>query len=442
MENNHKSSKDVVVEEELSLAEIYFSILQFGFSGYLESAPKVVREMFSASRWWQKWVNIIGRFIALPFKAMYYPFKFRHHRKYHQLNNKPWLLITSKNNRDVLGILKKRIPESVYLTYEAAVSQPEDIVPLMHTRIWLHSFRFPLIFRHFYKKYGQKAWWHIDYIFKSMGQYEACRHFIRKHRPAYIVFANDHSVFPRALLFAAKSLRVPTIYIQHASVTPYFPSLAFDLSLLEGQATLDQYRQNGPVNGETRLIGMPKFDAYASRRNTSEHVTHIGICCNKMDEAADVTKLIIYLKKRFPKITFTFRPHPADTRSFELPEGVLSSTKAEKIFDFLQQQDLIIAGNTSTHLEAVLLNVVSIYYEFTPYPPDVSDMYGYCKNNLAEKADSLQKLSTIIEGQIQQKNQNVYKKAQYYNSIAVTENEGKSGELAVRWMEDFLNLRK
>jgi len=439
MKSKRKSSKNTFNNEKLPLSEVYFSILQFGFSGYLETAPQTIRELFSAVSGSRRIFNIIGRFVALLVKAIYYPFKYRQHLNYKKLTNKPWLLITSKNNRDVLSILKKRLPESVYLTYEAATSEPEDIVPLMHARIWLCLYRFPFIFKNFYKKYGQKAWWHIDYIFKSVGQYEACCHFIRKHQPAYIVFANDHSIFPRALLLAARSLNVPTIYIQHASVTPYFPPLAFDLSLLEGQATLDRYRQNGPVYGETRLIGMPKFDAFSSLRNTSECVTRVGICCNKMDVAEDVTALMVYLKERLPQITFTFRPHPADTRSFDLPEGVFRSTKEEKIFDFLQRQDLIIAGNTSTHLEAILLNVESIYYEFSPYPPDVSDMYGYHKNQLVEKGNNMQHLTELIENQTQRKDKEVFKKAQYHNSTVGTEYEGKSGELAVGYIKTFIN---
>ena len=421
------------------LSEVYFSILQFGFSGYLEMASKGVRNQFSASSVWRRLVNIVGRLVALPFRAVYYPFKFRKYLNYNKLENVPWLLITSSNNRAALKILKERLPESVYLTYEAAVSQSDDIVPLLHGRILYRLYRFPFIYYQFKKKYGKKAWWYADYVFKAVGQYEACRHFIRKHRPAYIVFANDHTIFPRAMLLAAKSLGVPTIYVQHASVTPYFPPLDFDLNLLEGQATLDRYAQNGAVNGEVRFIGMPKFDPYASLRNTQVRVQRVGICCNKLDGVADVEALVAYLVAQLPQLIFTFRPHPADERTFSMPEGVLDSTKAENVFDFLQKQDLIIAGNTSTHLEAVLLNVVSVYYEFGVYDSGISDMYGYCKNGLAVRANTREKLLEIIENQSNKKDEEVYKKATYYNHTAGTEQEGQSGELAIQYIKEFVN---
>ncbi len=434
-----KKTKNIGDINYEDLSEVYFSILQFGFSGYVEMASEGVRNQFSASRWWRRLVNIVGRLVALPFRAIYYPFKFRKYLNYNKLKNAPWLLITSSNNRAALKILKERLPESVYLTYEAAVADSEDIVPLLHGRILYRLYRFPFIYYQFKKKYGKQAWWYADYVFKAVGQYEACRYFIQKHEPAYIVFANDHTIFPRAMLLAAKSLGVPTIYVQHASVTPYFPPLDFDLSLLEGQATLDRYAQNGRVGGEVRFIGMPKFDPYVSLRNTQTQVQRVGICCNKLDETADVETLVDYLVAQLPQLRFTFRPHPADERNFSMPEGVLYSTKAENVFDFLQKQDLIIAGNTSTHLEAVLLNVVSVYYEFGAYDTNISDMYGYCKNGLVERADTREKLLEIIKNQSNKKDEEVFRKATYYNHTAGTAEEGRSGELAVQYLKEFVN---
>ncbi len=422
----------------LSRFNIYQSILHLGFSGYPEIAPVAVREMFSARKGWRRLLNIFGRLISLPIKAITYPFKYRQHRNYAALKNKPWLFVISKNNRDVLKMLKKRLPESVYLTYEPAITDKIDIAPLLYFRTWLNLYRFPLLWWQFYKTYGKKAWSHIDYLFKAVGQYEACRHFIKKHQPQYIVFANDHSPLPRAMLMAAKSLQVPTVYVQHASVTPFFPPLSYDLNLLEGQDTLDKYRQNGEITGEVRLIGMPKFDQYTNCRNTEKQVKRVGICCNKMDKVSDLDNLLNYLSKQLLDLQLTFRPHPADNREFHLPKDVsFSNGKKESVFDFLQQQDLIIAGNTSTHLEATLLNVVSLYYEFSDYGTEVSDMYGYHKNDLVAKADTQKELVQLILKYAENKPE-VYRKAKYYNALVGTENEGKSGDLAAQHIANLV----
>ncbi len=418
--------------------DIYFSILQFGFGGLLEVAPKAVRNILSADRTSQRIINIVGRLLTLPFKGLYYRNKYAKQIDYQKLEGVPWLLVTSKNNKDVLRLLKKQLPEAVYLTYEAAVTETEEIVPLLHFHIWLRCYKAPYIFWHFFKKYGRKTWEYMDYVFKGVGQYEASLYFLKKHRPSYIIFSNDHSIFPRALLLAAKALKIPTIYIQHASITPYFPPLDFDLNLLEGQATLDRYALNGRVIGQTKLVGMPKFDAYIPYRNTSTKVSRVGVCCNKMDEATDVEKLLIYLQKQLPNITLTFRPHPADTRVFQLPEGVLHSTSEEPVFEFLQKQDLIMAGNTSIHLEAVLLNVEAVYYEYAPYDKDLSDMYLYHQNELVERANTKEELVSLIKEKANQKELDIYKRAIYYNALVGKKEEGNSAALAVRYIHEFI----
>jgi hypothetical protein len=419
--------------------DLYFSILQFGFSGLLEVTSPAVRALFTAKKTWKKLINIIGRFFLLPIKGIYYRFKYSDQVDYKKIIGKPCLLITSKNNKDVLSLIKQKNKEAVYLTYEAYVTDKEELVPLLHLSIWLRTYLYPWILWSFYKRYGSKAFTYMDYLFKGVGQYEASVQFLKKYRPQYIVFANDHTVFPRAFLMAAKTLNIPTIYIQHASVTPYFPPLDFDLNLLEGQATLDQYASNGPVSGESKFVGMPKFDPYTNCRNTSGKVKNIGVCSNMMDETKVVEAFLSFLSQALPEVTLTFRPHPADPTNFKIPKDIKRSTKEEPVFDFLQNQDLIIAGNTSIHLEAVLLNVVSIYYEYTPFKADIRDMYRYCKNELAYHALDFEQLLEVIKKEQTQKNTAIYKKAEYYNSVVGTEHEGKSGALAVQYINEFMN---
>ncbi|WMX16022.1 hypothetical protein [Aureispira sp. CCB-E] len=438
MNNRKKSISKIKISPKI---EVYISILKFGFSGLLEATTPNVRAIFTAKTIWKKWINIIGRFFLLPIKEIYYRFKYSKQISYTKIIGKPCLLITSENNRNTLNFIKQQEKEAVYLASEGYVSSKDDIVVLLHRVIWFRIYLYPWMLWHFYKYYGKQALSYMDYVFKGVGQYEACLQFLEKYKPRYIVWANDHSIFPRALLMAAKTLEIPTIYIQHASVTPYFPPLDFDLSLLEGQATLDQYQSNGRVNGLVKFVGMPKFDSYINCRNTKIRVQNIGVCSNKMDEQVVVETFLRELSNTFPTITITFRPHPADDTSFNIPNKVLRSTKEENAFDFLKKQDLIIAGNTSIHLEAVLLNVVSIYYEFIPFEEDIRDMYRYCKNGLASHALDYEHLLELIKKEIEAKDTEVYKKAAYYNAVLGTENEGKSGALAIQYINEFMQGR-
>jgi hypothetical protein len=422
----------------VDIVAIYLSILHLGFSGVIKKLP-AVRSTFSAPQRWKRLLNIIGRFFILIVRDPFLKKKFSKNRNYETLRGKPWLFIISENNRNTLSSLKEKIKGAVYVTDVSECKKKDDIVLLLDLRIWLYLYKFPYILWHCYKVYNKEALSYIDYVFKAVGHYEACLWFLKKYRPAYIVFSNDHVILPKALLLAAKSLKIPTVYIQHASVSSYFPPLDFDLNLLEGQATVDIYKAIGPIKGKTHLIGMPKFDSYINCRNQAEKVTRMGVCYGLLDEQGDIERLLFYLKEELPEITFSFRPHPIDNRDFILPEGVCLSTKEETIFEFLQKQDLIIAGNTSTHLEAVLLNVTSIYYAYSAIQNLMDDYYGYYKNNLVKKANSKEELVALIQEQAQKKDKDIYQKAVYYNALVGTENEGKSSALAIQYIDELIS---
>src|SRR5690606_29498036 len=139
---------------------------------------------------------------------------------------------------------------------------------------------------------------------------------LKKYRPQAIVFANDHNADARAMLLAAKQLGIPTVYVQHSSVSHLFPPLAFDLSLLEGQDSLDKYRLCGPVQGRVEFIGMPKADKFVQHRNRNQQVQTLGIACNLMDLTDEVQQLVRNISLDFPELRIQLRPHPRDKRSY------------------------------------------------------------------------------------------------------------------------------
>jgi len=149
--------------------------------------------------------------------------------------------------------------------------------------------------------------------------------------------------------------------------------------------------------------------------------------------------LIQALQQYFPTLKLSFRPHPRETRIFDPPaEMLISDSKTEGIFEFLQQQDLIIAGDTSTHLEAVLLNIVSVYF---PLNDKLSDYYGYKKNGMIPSFKTTEALVEYLQKIVPQK-PDVYTRAQYYNATVGAPDEGASGALAVKAILSLLRQIK
>jgi hypothetical protein len=230
--------------------------------------------------------------------------------------------------------------------------------------------------------------------------------------------------------------------VQHASISTNFPPLGFDLNLLEGQDALDKYRQCGPVAGRVELVGMPKADAFLSQRNTNPRVQRVAVACNIHDPLPAITDVLQFLTEQFPSLSFTLRPHPSDTRDFSglrqlLPGLQWSDARQQQVFDFLLAHDALIAADTSTHLEATLLNVASIYYRFGANQL-LDDYYGYVQHGLVPRAHNLPELGKLLAQYAASKPADLYQRAAYYNATLGTELEGHSQQFSLAVLASML----
>ena len=362
------------------------------------------------------------------------------------LHGAVWLYVVSANNYDALRFIAQARPDAVLVAgqgknigrYGAAVNR------LSLRRKLLYYWQYPLALTGLSRAVGPAAGRFFDLIFYAIGYYEVYRRALRHYRPRAVVFANDHNDDTRALLLACRAEGIPTAYVQHASVSANFPPLGFDLSLLEGQDALDKYRRCGPVAGRVALVGMPKADAYLTRRNTAPAVRRLGLACNIHDPLPALADTLAYLGQEFPALVLTLRPHPSDGRDYaplrrQLPAVQWSDARQQNVFDFLLTQDALIAADTSTHLEAVLLNVASLYFRFGPNALS-DDYYGYAAQGLVPRADTLPALAALLRPLCQHKPADLYRRAAYYNATLGTPDEGHSQKLALRvlgeWLED------
>jgi len=355
-----------------------------------------------------------------------------------------WLYVVSANNYEALQFIREARADAVLVAgqgknigrYGRAVNR------LSLRRKILYYGQYPAALLGLRRRLGSRATRFFDLIFYAIGYYEVYRRALRHYRPQAVVFANDHNDDARALLLACRAEGVPTAYVQHASVSTNFPPLGFDLSLLEGQDALDKYRQCGPVRGQVALVGMPKADAFLAQRNTAPRVRRVAVACNLLDELPAVADTLAYLLRELPALTFTLRPHPGDRRDFTalrqaLPTLQWSNPQQENVFQFLQAHDALVAADTSTHLEATLLNVASVYYRFSP-TPTLADYYGYAAHGLSEWAPTHAELAAALGRLAQHKPLDLYRRAAYYNASLGTPNEGHSRALALRRLAEWL----
>ena len=411
----------------LPLTERLRDILQLRFTAIFAALPAAALADISPANPLKRLARVLGYAGLRLVGNIFQPIK-----NQDDLNGKVWLYVVSANNYDALEFIQKARPDAVLVAgqaknigrYNAAVNR------LSLRRKLLYYWQFPVAFFGLVKTDNGRAWRFFDFIFYAIGYYEVYRRALRSYRPRAVVFSNDHNDDTRSLLLACQAEGVPTAYVQHASVSANFPPLGFDLSLLEGQDALDKYRQCGPVHGRVELVGMPKADAYLSQKNTAPAVRRVGVACNIHDPLPAIIATLAYMVKAMPDLTFTLRPHPSDGRDFEplrklLPALQWSSARQENVFDFLLRQDALIAADTSTHLEATLLNVASIYYRFGTNPL-TNDYYGYAARGLIERADTPEALAATLHRYALRKPADLYRRAAYYNATLGTPDEGRS----------------
>lgn len=419
------------------LTEIYDDILKFYFEqGYLDKIAPAARYLFTGKGWKAQLINYLTPFVKFFKRYFEYKKEFQPHFTKANLEGKIWLFINSLNNRNSLVFLQDKLQDTVLVGNGIQIDTSDKYQLPFHKTV-LYAWKFPKIWFYFRKKYRTQTIKYGDLLFKTVGTYEVAYANLSKYKPKCIILSNDHSEKQRALLNAAKRLNIPVVYIQHASISDHMPPLDFDLSLLEGQAALDKYRTLGTINGKVQLIGMPKFDNYIQFRNHATTIKNIGICTNPFDKTANVYALLEAIQQAFPQLNITVRPHPGYKHDLVVSEAIRLSTKEEHVFDFLRQQDFLIAGNSSIHLEAVLLNIMSVYYQFTPNEKSIDDPYGYVKNGLIQQVDDIPNLLKIIQENIENR-LSVFQNVQYFNDVIGTNREGKSSQLAAQYIEDFL----
>ena len=414
-------------------------ILQLRFTTVFATLPAAALASISPANPLKRLARVVGyaglRLLGNVFQPVRNP---------EDLHGKIWLYVVSANNYDALEFIKNARPDAVLVAGQAKnIGRYNAAVNRLSLRCkLLYYWQFPIAFVALLKTEKGRAWRFFDFIFYAIGYYEVYRRALRHYRPRAVIFSNDHNDDTRSLLLACRAEGVPTAYVQHASVSTIFPPLGFDLNLLEGQDALDKYRLCGPVHGRVELVGMPKADMFLARRNSAPAVRRVGLACNIHDPLPAMTDTLVYLMRELPELTFTLRPHPSDGRNFEplrqlLPNLEWSSARQENVFDFLLRQDALIAADTSTHLEATLLNVASIYYRFGTNPL-TDDYYGYVARGLADRADNPLQLADLLRQYARTKPSDLFRRAAYYNATLGTPNEGQSQTLTLTILSNWL----
>lgn len=337
------------------------------------------------------------------------------------------LSVQSGNNVAALEPVRRLYPDDAYFVGPSAYA---SVGPSIHGAAWVSVLFIPCFLWRWVRgtAYEKRSMaYALDTTLLAYGYYFLSSLWLKKHAPRLVIFANDHSFFPRVFRAAALDMGVKTLYLQHASVTSKFPALDFDYACLDGRDSLEKYRQAGPIKSTVFLTGMAKSAQMQDRINNKERVESIGICVNTLDDLEQIKPLAVRIQAKFPDLPMIWRPHPAMKSRFEMMRNwgkahniQFSDPSGESVWDFMGRIDLLLAGNSSVHVEATLLNITSIYVDFGD---GRGDYYGYLQTGVVDQYEG-DALFEVI-GKCRIKKPNVRFRAGYYCADIGTDFEGR-----------------
>lgn len=383
--------------------------------------------------------SILKRFfICVSFVGKSFARQFYFKRYFAELSNKNWFFIISTNNYNALRNIKEGIPNSVFLSVGYGRIKNLSILHLYYRSQFFRLFTCSYLWFFYFKRNGNRTFRIFDLIFLAMGSYGCSKEILRYYKPKMIVFANDHNINTRAMILAARAQKIPTVYVQHASVNKFYPPLKFDLSLLEGEYARKTYEGIGKVSGIVKLVGVPKMDAYIKFRNRNLSVNSIGIAVNLNDNIVSVKKFVEFIENNTNGIDIIVRPHPLmnmDVSNFSSKIKFSDSKKCD-VFAFLNSIDMLYAGESSIHLEATLMNVISVSVNFMEEKG--IDFYGFVENKIVDHCSSFNDALLYLK-RYQNNKPDCFHRAKIYNHLVGTNMEGKSTDLAIKYINEFLS---
>ncbi|MCR9149244.1 MAG: hypothetical protein NXH83_03655 [Rhodobacteraceae bacterium] len=209
-------------------------------------------------------------------------------------------------------------------------------------------------------------------------------------RPKLFIVANDHSPVPVAVSMVMKDLGVPRVYVQHAEISPTFPPLDFEVSILRNAASLELYRQIGPVAGNVFVVARgnnpPRSESLSRRR---EAPVRVVIYPTARVIPGALNTLIATLNGNPGIKHVAIKPHPGSSP----PLDKVVTEPVEMISDIPDDDHIAIVGNSSIAVE-LLRAGIPVYQNFS-FDPVLSDYYGFVSRGLTIEAPS-QRLSAAF----------------------------------------------
>ena len=182
-------------------------------------------------------------------------------------------------------------------------------------------------------------------------------------RAQVVILANDHSPMQVGLRDAAYACNLRCVYCQHAPISPLYPRLKFDLSILSDQASLATYQKRGPITGET--VFLSPFRSKPTPFTPVHQIVTVGMCLSRVPARDKVINRLKELCSHSTVIKIMLRGHPQDSAKLKdfaaIDPRITVTCPNSDIVSFAQACDLVVVSGSGVLIELLHSGVACVY---------------------------------------------------------------------------------
>ena len=247
----------------------------------------------------------------------------------------------------------------------------------------------------------------------------ASKRILKRNKIQATIVSSDTNPYAMGLTWAAKSMRLKTLYINHGHIPEGPPRLFFDYAFLDGNALLDVYKRTSPTSTKVIFKGCEGDYRPLNLSALKNDSIRIGVFQSLITDTDLFLNIINQLRSKSFVKSILVRLHPnlvirnkKIVKKISQMKDVQLSYANELATCDLKNCDLVIAGNSSVHLTSLKFGVPSIYLNQIDIVPH--DFYLLLKNNIIPYFDSVDEID--LDKVIDFFNENWPKAFQYFDA--------------------------
>jgi hypothetical protein len=236
-------------------------------------------------------------------------------------------------------------------------------------------------------------------IASTAGYYFRFRQLLGKDTPRAILTSSDSNPYAMALVAAARECAIPAAYVAHGHIPEGPPRLWYDLSFLDGPATLGVYERSQGYEGKIVFRGAEgEFRPMRLKPLEAKRPLRVGVFASLIVDWARFARILRNMHSTLQPERVLVRLHPNQViRDPAVPRwlGVfpwVELSGGEQVLTCdASKVDLVIAGNTSAHLTVLKFGIPSVYLPGLDSVPH--DFYRFLEKRIVPELTGVEMLS-------------------------------------------------